>query len=157
MSSTMTRSQMESRRMQAIELLREGWTQADVARKFDVTTGAVCRWNKTWKEQGKRALRGVPHPGRPSELSDTQRAELMELLDKGALDSGFSTDDWTCPRVQQLIAREFDVHYHVDHLSRLLRGLGYSSQRPKRRSNKHDPQAIKTWRRKDWKRIKKGG
>lgn len=56
-----------------------------MARKFDVTTDAVSCWKKTWKERGKRALRGVPHPGRPSELSDAQRENLMNLLDHGAI------------------------------------------------------------------------
>lgn len=156
MLATMTRVQMEARRMQAIELLRAGWSPTEVARKFDVTTSAVSHWKKTWKEQGKRALATKPHSGRPSKLDDAQKQQLMDFLDQGARACGFDSDDWTCPRVQQLIAKAFDVEYHVDHLSRLLRELGYSAQRPKRRSNKHDPDAIKTWRRKQWPRIKKG-
>ncbi len=142
--------------MQAIDLLRKGVSQAEIARKFDVTESAVSQWKKKWKEQGKKSLRGIPHTGRPAKLDDYQKEQLVQLLDDGAIACGFDTDDWTCPRVQRLIAERFEVDYHVDHLSRLLRDLGYSAQRPKRRSTKHDPEAIATWRRKDWKRIKKG-
>lgn len=156
MLAMMTRKQMEARRMHAVELLRAGCSLTEVARKFDVTPAAVCYWKKTWKEHGKRALATKPHSGRPSKLDESQKQQLMDFLDQGAKACGFDTDDWTCPRVQQLIAKAFDVEYHVDHLSRLLRELGYSAQRPKRRSTKYDPEAIKTWRRKEWPRIKKG-
>lgn len=156
MAAIVTRAAMEARRMQAIELLRQGMSQAEVARKFDVTKAAVSYWHKKWKEQGKRSLRAKPHSGRPTKLDEEQRQQLMDYLDQGALACGFETDDWTCPRIQRLIAQRFAVDYHVDHLSRLLRELGYSAQRPKRRSNKHDPKAIATWRRTTWKRIKKG-
>lgn len=157
MLTTMTRAQMEARRMQAVELLRAGWKVTEVAHKFDVTPSAVSHWKTKWKELGKRALATKPHSGRPPKLNSTQKQQLVDHLDRGAKACGFDTDDWTCPRVQQFIAKTFDVHYHVDHLSRLLRNLGYSPQRPKRRSQKYDGEAIKTWRRREWPRIKKGG
>lgn len=156
MVATMTRAQMEARRLKGIELLRSGWSQADVSRELGVTDAAVCQWNRVWKCEGKRALRAKPHSGRPPKLQSAQKLRLEELLERGALASGFETDDWTCPRVRQLIAKEFGVDYHVDHLSRLLRDLGFTPQRPKMRSNRRDEKAIRTWRRREWPRIKKG-
>jgi transposase len=156
MVATMTRAQMEARRLKGIELLRSGWSQADVSRELGVTDAAVCQWNRVWKCEGKRALRAKPHSGRPPKLQSAQKLRLEELLERGALASGFETDDWTCPRVQQLIAKEFGVDYHVDHLSRLLRDLGFTPQRPKMRSNRRDEKAIRNWRRREWPRIKKG-
>lgn len=156
MVATMTRAQKEARRLRGIELLRSGWSQAEVSRELGVSDAAVCKWHRVWKSQGKRALRAKPHSGRPPKLDSQQKLRLEELLDRGALASGFETDEWTCPRVQQLIAREFGVDYHVDHLSRLLRGLGYTAQRPRMRSNRRDEKAIGTWRRSQWRRIKKG-
>ena len=156
MGISLTRSGMEERRFEAIKLLKQGYSQVEIARKFDVTPAAVNIWKKKHEADGKKALRAIPHSGRPNKLDENQREELTEFLDQGALACGFETDDWTCQRVQQLICEQFDVDYHVDHLSRLLRELGYSAQRPKQRSKKHDAQAVKTWRRKNWKRIKKG-
>lgn len=42
--------------MEAVELLRAGWSQADVARKFDATTETVCQRRKKWKTQPKRSF-----------------------------------------------------------------------------------------------------
>lgn len=83
MSSIVTRKQLESKRMRAIELLQAGWTQAEVARKLDVSEGSVSNWKKKWKEKGKKSLRAQPHSGRPSKLTDEQRNELVSLLDQG--------------------------------------------------------------------------
>jgi transposase len=41
--------------------------------------------------------------------------------------AGLEADLWTCPRVQALIERQYKVRYHVDHLPRLLRRLGFTA------------------------------
>ena len=65
----------------------------------------------------------------------------------------FATDVWTCPRV--VIARRFGVQYHVDHLSRLLRALGWSPQKPQRQAIERDEQAIRGWIKNTWPHVKK--
>jgi transposase len=62
---------------------------------------------------------------------------------------------WTCPRVAQVIRREFGVRYHVDHIGRLLRSLGFTPQKPERRARERDESAIQRWVKQDWPRIKK--
>lgn len=151
-----TQKELEDRRMEAVEMLRAGYTQTAVAFRLGVSKGAVSTWNKKWKEQGKRSLKMNPHPGAACKLTAQQKEELCDLLDGGALACGFESDDWTCPKVQQLIQERFSVSYHVDHVGKLLRGLGFTPQRPRHQSSKRDPEAIKSWRRKQWPRIKKG-
>ena len=78
----------------------------------------------------------------------------MALL-LGAQAAGFATDLWTCPRVTELIEKQFGVRYHVDHVGRLLHALGWSPQRPERRAAERDEAAIQNWIKSDWPRIKK--
>jgi hypothetical protein len=73
----------------------------------------------------------------------------------GAREAGFDNDLWTCRRVAQLIVRRFGVFYHADHTGRLLHGLGWSPQKPQRRAAERDEEAVRTWLKKDWPRIKK--
>ncbi len=79
----------------------------------------------------------------------------MRQLKAGALAAGFPTDQWTMARVQQLIEREFGVHYHVHYINRLLVGLGWSLQQPLPRAVERDEDVIRAWLRQDWPRIKK--
>jgi transposase len=51
--------------------------------------------------------------------------------------------------------RIFQVRYHPDHVGKLLHSLGFSHQKPERRAVERDEEAIATWRRKAWARIKK--
>ena len=96
-----------------------------------------------------------PAPGRPTKLDAAARRKLDRLLRKGAKAAGYPTDLWTCPRMRNLIRREFGVRYHVDHIGRLLRCLGWTPQRPERRARERDEEAIRRWVKVDWPRIKK--
>lgn len=94
--------------------------------------------------------------GAPPRLSEKQRAELPKLLAKGAPAHGFRGDVWTCERVGEVIRRRFGVRYHPAHVSRLLRALGLSIQKPKRLANQRNEEAIEHWKEETWPKLKKG-
>jgi transposase len=134
----------EGRRLRAWELYEQGWTQAAIARALGVTTGAVCQWIKQGRGGGREALYHRKPPGRRARLTDEQGRELLAILARGAEGSGFRGDVWTTKRVAAVIAREFRVRYHPAHVSKLLRRLGWSVQRPVRRAAQRDERAIET-------------
>lgn len=150
-----TPKELERRRERAVALLRQGMRPAEVARHVGVDRVSVYRWQKVLKEEGRRGLRAKPAPGRPRKLSGDQRKKLETLLEKGAAASGFDTDLWTCPRVAEVIRERFQVDYHPDHVGRLLHGMGWTPQKPTRRAIERDEDAIRTWIKTDWPRIKK--
>lgn len=146
---------LERRRERAIELLREGWLPVDVAQKVGVDRRSVRRWRAAFDREGKSGLEAKTVPGRPLKLGTRERAVLKRLLLNGAVHAGYSTDLWTCPRVRELIAKRFAVEYHVDHIGRLLRSLGWSPQKPKRRARERDEERIQGWVKAVWPRVKK--
>jgi transposase len=146
----------EGRRLRALELKERGWKQSEIAEALGVSEGAVSQWMKRAREEGAEALRHKPPPGAPSRLSDEQRARLPKLLARGAEAHGFRGEVWTCERVAVLIRREFGVSYHPAHVSRVVRGLGLSLQKPMRRANQRDEQAIRHWKEERWPKLKKG-
>lgn len=148
-------AQLEARRLQAWKLLREGIAPVDVARRLGVDRRSVRRWRAQGERGGRRGLAGRPSPGRPPRLEAKQREQLVACLLAGAEANGFPTPLWTCPRVAELIRGRFKVRYHVDHVGRLLRGLGFSPQKPERRARERDEAAIQRWVREEWPRVKK--
>lgn len=147
--------QLERRRQEAVALLDQGWAPQEVADRLGVSRRSVDRWRQAVREGGREAIASVPHPGRASFLSRRQQDDLVKRLIAGARSQGFDTDLWTCPRVKALIERKYGVAYHVDHIPRLLRGLGFTPQKPQRRALERDEEAIAQWVRKDWPRNKK--
>lgn len=146
--------ELERRRFRAIAMLREGLSAADVASRVGAHVVSVYRW-AAMRRRGVKAMRSRPTPGRPPKLTAEQKRELERILLEGAKAQGFPTDLWTCPRIAEVIRREFAVDYHVDHVVRLLHGLGWSPQKPQRRAVERDEKAIRSWIKRDWPRIKK--
>jgi transposase len=156
LSSQQATNWREGRRLRALELKERGWKQSQIAEALGVTEGAVSQWMKRAREEGAQALRHKAPPGAPSRLSDEQRARLPELLAQGAQAHGFRGEVWTCERVAVLIRREFGVSYHPAHVSRVVRGLGLSLQKPQRRAEQRDEEAIEHWKEKKGPSLKKG-
>jgi transposase len=102
------------------------------------------------------ALKHRPPPGAKARLSEGERAKLPELLARGAPAHGFRGEVWTCARVAEVIGKEFSVSYHPAHVSRLVRALGLSLQKPVRRANQRDEEAIRRWKEERWPELKKG-
>jgi transposase len=146
---------LERRRRKAAELMKRGYHDAAIARRLNTTRQSVGRWRKLLCCHGAAALTAKPVPGRPPGLSPQQRRGLVARLLKGPLAYGFATDLWTCPRIAQMIEACYGVRYHVDHIPRLMAGLGFSCQKPERRAIERDEAAIRRWIDHDWPRIKK--
>jgi transposase len=136
----------EGRRMRAWELHEQGWTQTRIAEALGVTQGAVSQWLTHARAGGVEALRRRPAPGRRAALTQEQQGQIEALLARGAEAFGFRGDVWTTPRVAALLKRLFGVRYHPAHVSRLLRRLGLSVQKPILRASQRNEAAIQAWR-----------
>lgn len=147
----------EGPRLRAFELKQQGWNQRQIARALGLSEGAVSQWMKRAREEGGvEGLRKRTSPGAPPRLGEVQRLELKELLSRGAPAHGFRGDVWTCERVAKVIRKEFGISYHPAHVSRLVRALGLSLQRPQRRANQRDEEAIRRRKEERWAELKKG-
>ena len=60
----------------------------------------------------------------------------------GAIAAGFPTELWTLSRIGKLIEREFGHSFSIAHDWRVVRELGFSSQRPTGRAIQRDEVAI---------------
>ncbi len=148
-------AKLEARRRRAVALLAQGLGVRTVARQIGCSPSSVSRWQADLQAGGPDALRAKPPPGRPPRLTGRQRQALLRLLRRGALGHGFATDLWTLPRVAAVIARTFGVSYHPAHVWKILRGEGWSCQKPERRARERDEAAIQRWRAERWPHIKK--
>jgi len=155
MRSKGTPGELEQRRIKAIQLLEEGRRPVEVARVIGVDRRSVRRWKSAYRKKGMDAVRYPAKWGRPVKISSKQSRQLERDLLRGAKSCGFSTDLWSCPRVAKQIQRRYGISYHVDHIGRLLRRMGWSPQRPARRAIERNEVAIRRWVKEKWPRCKK--
>jgi transposase len=155
MATTLFGKQAEQRRLRAMTLLDQGRSQSQVARMLDVTHAAVSQWVKSHRRGGDEALRAKPRPGAPPKLTARQLARLEKHLLRGPTRYGYTTELWTLRRVGEVIEKHFDVTYDPSGVWHVLNRMGWSCQKPEKRARERDEDAIVTWRKRDWPRIKK--
>src|SRR5918999_2279937 len=136
----------EGRRLRAWELRQEGWKQRDIARALGVSKGAVSQWMKRAKQEGVEALKHRPPPGAKARLSEGQRAKLPELLAQGAPAHGFRGRGVdlraSSPGDPQGVWRKLPPGARQPDGE----ALGLSLQKPVRRANQRDEEAIRRWK-----------
>jgi transposase len=145
----------EWRRLRALHLKQQGWSQRDIAAALGVSDDTVGRWLARARNGGPEALRARPVPGRPPKLSPARKRLIPEFLWHGPEAYGFRGEVWTCARVARVIEEEFGIRYHKDHVGRLLQELGWTPQVPIRRAIQRDEEAIERWREEVWPELRR--
>lgn len=147
---------LQDRRMAAADMFARGKRQVDVVSELGVSAQTASRWHRAWRDGGRAALAGAGRAGRLRKLSDEQLAQVQAALAKGPRANGFATEMWTLARVAEVIETVTGVRYSQTQTWAILRQrLGWSRQRPARRAVERDDEAIATWVKEDWPRIKK--
>jgi transposase len=145
----------EWRRGRAVISYIEGRRVTDIAADLDVTRGSVNRWLQWYEAMGLDGLVTTKPPGAEPKLSESQRAELISIIENGPQEAGYQTGVWAGPMVGDLIERKYGVTYHKHAIPRLLHSLGFSLQRPRKRLARADSDKQATWLRKTFPAIKK--
>lgn len=142
--------------MQAADMFARGKRQVDVVNELGVSAQTASRWHRVFLAEGRAGLIGAERAGRLPRVSDEQLAEVEAALAKGPRANGFPTEMWTLARVADVIETVTGVRYGPTQTWTILRKrLGWSRQRPARRALERNDEAIATWVKKDWPRIKK--
>ena len=137
-----TAQELERRRRRAVELMEQGESPTVVARILGVCRTSLYRW-RAMAHASPDGLAARPHPGPTPGLTADQLKELVGLLREGAVAHGWKTQLWTADRVAALIERRFHVHFHPEHVRKILqRRLRWTSQKPQRRAKERDAAAI---------------
>lgn len=147
--------ELERRRCLAVQRVLDGYSTQEVADFLGVDARSVRRWVASFEHDGIGGLVARPVPGRPPKLTNTQEKIVRRWLADSPLDFGFSTELWTCARLNQLIELEWGIAFNPDYLGVWLRQRGFSPQKPQRQAREHDEAAIARWLAVDWPRIKR--
>jgi transposase len=146
---------LEARRLRAASLLRQGKSQAEVARVLGAHRQTVHRWARRVEREGRAALKKAGRAGRKPRLNAAALRRIAQELKRGPEVLGYETSLWTAPRVADLIERECGVRYHPGHVWKILRQMGWSCQRPAGRAVERDEPAMRRWKKQRWPELKK--
>jgi transposase len=77
MEAIRTATGKEARRRLAVQRVRDGWSQADVADILGVHPVTVNKWVRAYRAAGDGGLASNRHPGRKPFLTPGQEAEVL--------------------------------------------------------------------------------
>lgn len=150
-----TAPELERRRRLAVDRVRSGYTQTEVAQFLGVHRTSVGRWMKAYREGGGTALAAKKSPGRSRKLSAAQEREVIGWFSRSPTEFGFCGELWTAPRVAKLIAKKFHVHFHPRYINQWLAERRITPQKPARQARERSEREVRRWLREEWPRIKK--
>jgi len=146
---------LERRRLQAADLLKQGLSQSEVARRVGAHRQSVSEWAEILRTKGRKGLKKAGRAGRKPRLRAEDMRRIERGLKRGPEALGYGTSLWTSARVAHLIEQECGIRYAAGHAWRILRQLGWSCQRPVGRALERDEDKIRQWKQKRWPEIKK--
>lgn len=127
-------------RLHILLLLREGWTQREVAKMLHISNGIVPFWKKRFESGGFNNLNDKEGRGLKPKLDDEHLSMLGSAIEEGILMNdgyrrGYKTKD-----VGEFINSNFGIKYSLRHCSRILGSIDCSLQvpRPKNKSRNQE-------------------
>lgn len=142
-------------RQQAVKAVGNGETATSVANAFGVNVRSVFRWLADFASGGQKALQAKPIPGRPQKISpDEMRWLAKTLKDETPQQFKFEYALWTLALVGEVLARQFGKRLSKGSVSRLMRILGFTVQKPRYRAWQQDAELVKKWQEEEFPAIR---
>lgn len=126
------------KRYQALLLLADDQTIAQVGTVLACGQSTIYRWVAIWRDAGVAGLAEGPHRGRAHRLDAAADAHLQALLGSDPQTHGHHATGWTVPLLLgEMAALGWVVHEYT--LRRTLKRLGYRWKRPQYVLGRPDP------------------
>lgn len=133
-------------RQQAVKAVREGQDVMSVAAAYGVNVRSVFRWLADFASGGHNALLAKPIAGRPPKLSAEQTRWLARAVrDNTPLDFGFAFGLWTLTLIAALIDKEFGKALSLASVSRIMKRLDFTAQKPLYQAWQQDATLVRQW------------
>jgi len=145
---------LQTMRQQAVKAVRAGQTVESVARAHGVNIRTVFKWLSAYASGGQRGLLAKPVPGRPMKLSGEQMRWVADAVrGQTPLQWKFEFALWTLGIIGELIHRQFGVRLSPATVSKVMRLLGFTVQRPLYRAWQQDAVLVERWQKEDFPAI----
>ena len=136
--------------------VKSGETVASIARRVPFTPRTIYRCIVRFSLGGFNNLKNRKRTGRLRKWIEEHAEWIYKVVvDQTPQQRKFEFILWTAQRLRQAFYQEFGVSISVWTVRRILRMLGLTSQRSKRRATKYNPGDVKKWKDEEFPRIAK--
>jgi transposase len=155
---TLSNEERYTFRKRAIQLIKGGKKQVEIALLFGIRTGTVSHWVANYKTFGLNGLKDKPKGPRSEDLkllSKKQELAIQKMItdvmpDQLKLPYGL----WTRKAVKELVERELGVVLAINTMGDYLRSWGFSPQKPKKKAYEQCSKKVQRWLDEEYPAIK---
>ena len=126
-------------RLHVILHVLKGASCYEAAKIYSHSPRTVQYWVHRLTRYGLAGLWEGKRPGRPSRLLPLQKERLRKHLLSSPREFGYNQNIWDGPLLSYHLEKEFSVHLGVRQCQYLFHHLGFTLQRPRRRSSRGNP------------------
>ena len=138
--------QQEEIRRRAVSMVHKGVPPSEVSELLGVALRSVFHWIARYRSGGWDGLKTGSRSGRPGKLDADDMSHIYNTVTEGdPRQMGFPFALWTLQMVRGMIRKDLGVTVSRWSVSRLLRQMGLSPQRPLWRAWQQDPDAVRRW------------
>jgi transposase len=109
----------------ALLLILEGQRPKWIIDILGLTRQSLNNWMHSVNEQGVAALKALPRPGRPTQLSEKIQRVLESKLERSLLEFGLNRVRWDGPTLVAHMKRQFGIKLKVRQAQMWMYHLGY--------------------------------
>lgn len=133
-------------RLRAIKAVRNGYRVTDVSAMFDVTERTLYRWLARFASEGQQGLQNRTRSGRPPKVTEEEMAWIGRAVqDETPQQFKLPYALWTLSLIRELIRRQFGKSLALASVSRIMKLLGFSVQKPLYEAWQQDPVLVRQW------------
>ncbi|WP_157645353.1 winged helix-turn-helix domain-containing protein, partial [Burkholderia ubonensis] len=137
---------LQAMRQQAVKAIRKGQDVASVAAAYGVNERSAYRWLADFANGGRNALLAKSIPGRPPKVSAEEMQWLAQAVrDHSPLQFKFEFGLWTLSLIAALIERQFGKKLALSGVSRIMKLLGFTAQKPLYQAWQQDATLVRQW------------
>ena len=129
-------------RLHILLLLREGWTQREVAKMIHISNGIVPFWKKRFESGNFETLQDKEGRGVKSKLSDENISMTGSFIEEGVLMENGYTRGCKTKDVVEFINSNFGIVYTPRHCQRILKWINCSLQVPRPRNKSRNEEDV---------------
>jgi len=135
-----------ARRTQAVKAVREGQPVTEVARAYGVAVRTVYRWLSNFANEGQTGLTAKPKSGRPPKVTPEEMAWIARTVrEETPQQMRFPYALWTLSLIRELIRRHLGKSLTPASVSRIMKLLGFTPQKPLYRAWQQDAELVRRW------------
>ena len=138
--------QQEEIRRRAVSMVHRGIAPIEVAESLGVALRSLFYWMARYRSGGWDGLKTGSRSGRPGKLDGADMQYIFDTVTEGnPRQLGFPFALWTLDMIGKFIRRDLGVSLSRWSISRLLKQMGLSVQKPVWRAWQQDADAVKRW------------